>query len=421
MAYQGYSAIRREESRGGVDIAKMSFPELLERSKDEIARVLPKHLGIERMARIAMSAYDTKPALAKCNAMSVFAAVVQSSQLGLEIGLMGEAYLVPFKGQCQLIPGYLGLIKLARQSGEVADIYAHEVRERDQFRLKLGSNRELVHEPLAGRGNFPATKLERGEVVGFYAVCLFKDGNRTFVHASTEEVNEIRDASRGYKYALAEGTEDTPWITHYVPMGKKTVIRELCKYLPKSSQLATALAMDTAANAGVPQNISLKQAADGTYEPVVPPVGREAPASMDRPPASPPARPPAPKQGANQGQGARPPAAPTPTQAPPPPASAPSQGPRQQAASRPAATPMQRASQAQATDAAVRREPNLQFAPALGKLLGDLDRCKSIDELNDVYMLAQDTLNAADMKQIDQKYLELKPRVDSNGSLFGAR
>ncbi len=421
MAYQGYNAIRREESRGGVDIAKMSFPELLERSKDEIARVLPKHLGIERMARIAMSAYDTKPALAKCNAMSVFAAVVQSSQLGLEIGLMGEAYLVPFKGQCQLIPGYMGLIKLARQSGEVADIYAHEVREHDQFRLKLGSNRELVHEPLAGRGNFPATKLERGEVVGFYAVCLFKDGNRTFVHASTEEVNEIRDASRGYKYALAEGTEDTPWITHYVPMGKKTVIRELCKYLPKSSQLATALAMDTAANAGVPQNISLKQAADGTYEPVVPPVGREAPGSMDRPPASPPARPPAPKQGANQGQGARPPAAPAPTQAPPPPAPAPSQGPRQQAASRPAAAPMQRASQAQATDAAVRREPNLQVAPALGKLLGDLDRCKSIDELNDAYMRAQDTLNAADMKQIDQKYLELKPRVDSNGSLFGAR
>ena len=66
-------------------------------------------------------------------------------------------------------------------------------------------------------------------------------------------------------------------------------------------------------------------------------------------------------------------------------------------------------------------EPNAQVALGLGKFLSDLDRCKSIDELNEAYMRAQDTLNAPDMKQIDQKYLELKPCVDSNGSLFGAR
>jgi hypothetical protein len=76
--------------------------------------------------------------------------------LGLEVGLMGEAHLVPFGSQCQLIPGYQGLMKLARNSGIVQDIYGHEVRINDKFDIVLGLNRSLVHEPLKKNG-FPAS------------------------------------------------------------------------------------------------------------------------------------------------------------------------------------------------------------------------------------------------------------------------
>jgi recombination protein RecT len=128
---------------------------MLEQFKGEIARALPKHLSPDRMVRIALTAFRMNPKLAEVDPRSVFAAVIQSSQLGLEVGLMGEAHLVPFGSQCQLIPGYQGLMKLARNSGIVQDIYGHEVRINDKFDIVLGLNRSLMHEPLKKNG-FPA-------------------------------------------------------------------------------------------------------------------------------------------------------------------------------------------------------------------------------------------------------------------------
>ena len=144
----------------------LAFPAFLERFKGEIARALPRHLSPERMARIALTAFRMNPKLAEADPRSVFAAVIQSSQLGLEVGLMGEAHLVPFGRQCQLIPGYQGLVKLARNSGIVQDVYAHEVRINDKFDIVLGLNRTLMHEPLKQNG-FPASDEERGPVVCF--------------------------------------------------------------------------------------------------------------------------------------------------------------------------------------------------------------------------------------------------------------
>jgi recombination protein RecT len=244
------------------------FPAMLERWKGEIARALPKHLNADRMARIALTAFRTTPALAKCDPRSIFAAVIQSAQLGLEVGLMGEAHLVPFGDQCQLIPGYTGLMKLARQSGLVQDIYAHEVREKDHFTLKLGLERSLEHEPLTGPGGFPASDEERGEVVGFYAVAVFKDGSRTFVAMSRKDVERIRDNSRGYQ-AAKRMKKESVWDSDFVAMGLKTVIRRLSKFLPKSPELATALALDAVAENGKGQNLNLQEVIEGNYAPVI--------------------------------------------------------------------------------------------------------------------------------------------------------
>jgi recombination protein RecT len=239
------------------------FPALLKMYESEIARALPKHMTPDRMTRIALTAFKQTPALKDCDPITVFAAVVQSAQLGLEVGLMGEAYLVPFnKGfgasrtkECQLIPGYQGLMKLARNSGLITDIYAMEVREKDDFDVVYGLDRKLHHEPLKVHG-FPASDEQRGPITGFYAVAKFKDGTKTFEIMSVPEVNAIRDESQAYKYAMEKKKTDTPWIKHYVPMGRKSVIRKLCKNLPKSPELANAITLDDLANMNRPQNIA---------------------------------------------------------------------------------------------------------------------------------------------------------------------
>jgi recombination protein RecT len=242
-----------------------NFPAMLKAYGAEIARALPKHMNGDRMARIALTAFRSTPKLAECDPKSVFAAVIQSAQLGLEVGLMGEAHLVPFKGTCQLIPGYQGLMKLARNSGLVEDIYAHEVRANDHFEMTLGLERSLIHEPMMKNG-FPAAESERGEVVGFYAVAVFKDRSRTFQAMSRAEIERIRNNSSGYQ-AAKKFKKDSVWDTDFVAMGLKTVIRRLCKFMPKSPELAAALALDATADRGKDQHITVNDAIEGTWAP----------------------------------------------------------------------------------------------------------------------------------------------------------
>jgi len=264
---QALRAVRNNNQQGTAVAEANSFPAMLEKYKSEIARALPKHLNADRMARIALTAFRMTPKLAECDPRSVFAAVIQSSQLGLEIGLMGEAHLVPFGNQCQLIPGYTGLMKLARNGGNVIDIYAHEVRKNDVFSLNFGLERTMRHEPLSQDGGFPASEEMRGEITGFYAVAVFKDGTRSFVAMGRSAVERIRDGSKGYQ-AAKKYKKESPWDTDFPAMGLKTSIRRLCKFLPKSSELAAALAMDATQEQGKSQNIDLKQAIDGTFVPV---------------------------------------------------------------------------------------------------------------------------------------------------------
>jgi recombination protein RecT len=242
-----------------------NFPAMLETWKGEIARALPRHLNADRMARIALTCFRNVPKLAECDPHSVFAAVLQSAQLGIEPGLMGEAHLIPYGKTCQLIPGYQGLIKLAKQTGQVVDIYAMAVREKDKFSCTYGLNRTLDHQPLSKAGGFPASVAERGEIIGVYAVAVFKDGTRTFTLLGKDEIDRVRDGSQGYKTALKYGKKDTPWIAHYEEMALKTAIRRLCKMLPKSPELAQAIALEDAHNQGRAQNIDMASALDGSY------------------------------------------------------------------------------------------------------------------------------------------------------------
>ena len=245
-----------------------NFPQMLEAWKDQIGAALPRHLNADRMARVALTSFRNVPKLAECKPLSVFAAVLQAAQLGIEPGLMGEAHLIPYGDTCQLIPGYQGLIKLAKQTGQVVDIYAMAVREKDKFRCTFGVNRELIHEPLASKGGFPASLEARGEIIGFYAVAVFKDGTRTFVVMGKDEIDGVRDNSSGWQTAKKYQKEKKhPWHVHYEAMGNKTAIRRLCKMLPKSPELAQALALEDVHERGRTQNLDSKSLLDGTYSP----------------------------------------------------------------------------------------------------------------------------------------------------------
>lgn len=219
-----------------------------ESQKGTLLAVLPKHVSADRMLKIALGALRTTPKLMSCSIESLFGAVVQCSQLGLEPNTpLGHAYLIPFekrkkqgnqwvteKIEVQIVFGYKGLIDLARRSGQIVSISAQAVHQKDHFEYEYGLDEKLVHRPAFG---------ERGEVIAFYSVAKLVGGGYAFEVMSRQQVEEIRDASQNYKSSRDKPA--TVWGQHFVEMGRKTVLRRLFKYLPVSIELATAAALDS--------------------------------------------------------------------------------------------------------------------------------------------------------------------------------
>lgn len=215
---------------------QQTLKDLLDKAAPSIAAVLPKHLTIARLTKVVLSCVARKPELLACSPMSLVKAVMQGAELGLEVGgLLGEAYLVPFKGEIVLIPGYRGLIKLARQSGEISSLEAHVVSANDAFELEYGLSPKLIHKPFMTG--------DPGAVFATYSIARFKDGGHQADVMSLSDINAIRDRSQAAKAG--------PWITDFNEMAKKTVVRRMCKYLPLSPELARVLEHEAAIDEGV--------------------------------------------------------------------------------------------------------------------------------------------------------------------------
>lgn len=233
---------------------KDQIAHLLKTKQGEIAKMLPKHLNAERLLKVAQIAATTTPALARCDVASLVGAIGQCAQMGLEPNtVLGHAYLVPFNtkrkdasgnerwvNSVQVIIGYKGLIDLARRSGQIVSIAAHEVCANDKFELVYGLDEKLNHIPSLG---------ERGEIIGFYAVAKLKDGGHCFEFMSRMQVEGIQAAAdKKNKYP------SKVWQEHFTEMGRKTVIRRLAKYLPLSIEFQTAAALDGMAEGGKDQH-----------------------------------------------------------------------------------------------------------------------------------------------------------------------
>ncbi len=216
---------------------QLALKDLLEKAKPSIQAVLPKHLTPDRLLKIALSATSRNPELLACTPQSILLSVMQAAELGLELGgLLGEAYMVKFKNQVQLIVGYRGMVKLARQSGSLTSLEAYVVHERDMFEIEFGLEPRLVHKP--------AMTGDRGDVVAAYAIARFKDGARQVDVMTRSEIEAVRARS------MAGG--NGPWVTDFAEMAKKTVVRRLCKYLPLSPELQKAVEHEAA----IEQNVA---------------------------------------------------------------------------------------------------------------------------------------------------------------------
>lgn len=198
----------------------------------ELAKVLPSHMRPERMLRIATTCLTRVPKLADCTPQSFIECLLMLSQWGLEPDGR-HAHLIPYKTHCTLILDYKGMVLLAYRSGMVKSLHADVVRTGDLFRYSMGI--VLEHVPWAFRtdADRPASA---GDVIAAYATATLLGGVTKCEAMAREEVDAIRKRSRA--------SSDGPWVTDWAEMAKKTAFRRLCKWIPLSAEMHSAIDAD---------------------------------------------------------------------------------------------------------------------------------------------------------------------------------
>ena len=181
---------------------------------------------------------------------------MQSAQLGLEPNTaLGLAYLIPYEvkgiNKVQFQIGYKGLLELANRSGKLKTLYAHEVRENDEFDIDYGLEQKLIHKPLL-KGN-------RGNVIGYYAVYHLEPSGYNFVFMTYDEVLE-----HGKKYS--KSFEGGVWEKEFDSMAKKTVIKKLLKYAPLSIEIQKAIVFDESVKGSIDSDMLLVDKEDESIE-----------------------------------------------------------------------------------------------------------------------------------------------------------
>ncbi|MFF0821185.1 recombination protein RecT [Micromonospora haikouensis] len=229
-------ATRREN--GGV--AQNSIADQIRAMEKQYQAAMPRGAEAAQLVRDALTALRMTKNLAKCEPASVLGSLMTCAQLGLRPGVLGHAWLLPFwdgrsKGyKAQLVIGYQGLIELAHRSGKIASLIARTVYEGDEFDVDYGLADTLVHKPnLFG---------ERGAPIAYYAIAKFQGGGYAFYVMSQRDMERYRDNNATAKNR--DGVIFGPWVDHFEGMAHKTCVRQLAKYMPKSTELAYALAAD---------------------------------------------------------------------------------------------------------------------------------------------------------------------------------
>lgn len=204
-------------------------PSIFEPIKQKFITIIDE-VTFNKEVSFAVQILSKNSYLASASQNSVLESVLNVAQIGLTLSpAMKMAYLVPrFVGgsvSCCLEPSYQGLCKLVTDTGSVKNIYAHLIYENDTFIQKLGTKNEIEHSPKLS---------DRGGIIGVYAVAVLFDGRTQTEVMNIDEVNTIRDRSEGYKAFKNGKAKSCIWESDKAEMCRKTVIKRLTKYLPKT-------------------------------------------------------------------------------------------------------------------------------------------------------------------------------------------
>lgn len=252
------AALDRRRENG--DVARSTLADDIRKMQDQFQLAMPRGAEAGQLVRDALTAVRKTKHLDQCESVAVLGSLMTCAQLGLRVGVLGQAWVLPFWDkragiyQAQLIIGYQGYTELAHRSPKMASFIPRVVYENDDFDIDYGVQGTLVHKP-------PKTG-PRGKAVGYHSIARYSNGGYDFLHMTQEEMDEHRD--RFATTRRKDGSIFGPWIDHPQAMGQKTTQRLLAKYIPKSPELVVASYVD----GGLRLDLNPKHAPEEVTEPI---------------------------------------------------------------------------------------------------------------------------------------------------------
>lgn len=219
----------------------------LEGRKQEISKVLPEGLPVDRVIKTAVMAAMENPDIGlRCTPLSIYRSVIQASLMGLTVGSgFNEGYFIRYGDACTFRASYLGWSKVATRSEGVDLIRASVVYSNDQ--LDISEQPPAVfHKPMWKGGT-------RGDVVGAIACAytLTQTADGKTHHALYDFTFVPPEDLAAAKAQADKGRESPAWRSWPNEMRKKVAIRRLCKLLPRNEALGRLTRIENAADQGV--------------------------------------------------------------------------------------------------------------------------------------------------------------------------
>lgn len=226
------NAVSQQKPQGTV----AEFSRFMDKLKPQMALALPKHMNADRMSRLALTAFSSTPALQKCSINSIAASIMTAAQLGLEPGINGQGYLIPYKDTCTFVPGWKGLVDLVARAGR-ATVWTGAVYPGDKFDYQLGDEPFCRHQPGDGGEQFSHV----------YAIGRVRDAQMPVIEVWTrgkvlKHLNQYNKVG-GRHYAHASES-------NFEMYARKVALLQVLKYMPSSIELANAMAVGHAAEEG---------------------------------------------------------------------------------------------------------------------------------------------------------------------------
>lgn len=226
------------------EITNRSLNAEVKRLESQFLAALPPHIPVERFMRVVMTAINGNPDLQNADRLSLFDSAMKAAQDGLlpdgregALVIFNTKDMVETRRQnkdvwikkVQWMPMVAGIMKKARNSGQISTIVSRVVYAGDKFRNWIDDDGEHIEYEAAD-------DQDRAVVRKVFAMAKLKDGAVEIEVLTPADVEKIRNASKA--------KAGPAWTVWWDEMARKSAIRRLSKRLPLSSDLDDLIRRD---------------------------------------------------------------------------------------------------------------------------------------------------------------------------------